>query len=245
MARRRGRAPRSSTAADPGTRVAIAQNFAMDVSMLWKDLLGGFVIAGALAAVRCRMAPEKMLFLHGAPPAAQLVRQRNRRPRDRDSFPSCVRSATFRWPLSCGKRHLVRRRAGVPVRRPDRPAAARCIPAGYYGLRMMLYIFGVFFVTDGAVGHRDGRDVFRAAPRAAAQPPHRTTSRCSRSTTPSGSTLIFGALAIYLWRLDAAHPMDHGDQRRSRHARPRTSRRCRSRFAELKEETYSPNSGPG
>ena len=57
---------------DSGTRVAIAQNFAMDVSMLWKDLLGGFVIAGALGA----FVPQgawKLLFLHGAPPAVQLV----------------------------------------------------------------------------------------------------------------------------------------------------------------------------
>jgi len=31
-------------------RIVIAQNFAMDWSMLWKDLLAGFLIAGALAA---------------------------------------------------------------------------------------------------------------------------------------------------------------------------------------------------
>src|SRR6202171_1737718 len=36
---------------DPGTRVAIAQNFAMDFSMLWKDLLAGFAIAGRVAAL--------------------------------------------------------------------------------------------------------------------------------------------------------------------------------------------------
>jgi uncharacterized membrane protein YraQ (UPF0718 family) len=35
---------------NPQTRVATAQNVAMDVSMLWKDLLGGFLIAGFLAA---------------------------------------------------------------------------------------------------------------------------------------------------------------------------------------------------
>ena len=35
---------------NPRTPILVAQNFAMDLSMLWKDLLGGFVIAGALAA---------------------------------------------------------------------------------------------------------------------------------------------------------------------------------------------------
>src|ERR1700686_789480 len=34
----------------PEARIAIAQNFVMDASMLWKDLLGGFVIAGVLSA---------------------------------------------------------------------------------------------------------------------------------------------------------------------------------------------------
>src|ERR1700682_2842021 len=57
---------------DPGTRVAIAQNFVMDFSMLWKDLLGGFLIAGALAA----FVPAdgwKALFLHGAPWGVQFI----------------------------------------------------------------------------------------------------------------------------------------------------------------------------
>ena len=35
---------------DPRARIVIAQNFVMDWSMLWKDLAGGFLIAGALSA---------------------------------------------------------------------------------------------------------------------------------------------------------------------------------------------------
>lgn len=35
---------------NPQTKVLVAQNFAMDIFMLWKDLLVGFVIAGTLAA---------------------------------------------------------------------------------------------------------------------------------------------------------------------------------------------------
>jgi uncharacterized membrane protein YraQ (UPF0718 family) len=47
----------------PGTRILVAQNFVMDWSMLWKDLLLGFVIAGVLSA----FVPDSFwqtLFLH-------------------------------------------------------------------------------------------------------------------------------------------------------------------------------------
>ncbi|HEY4440278.1 MAG TPA: permease, partial [Candidatus Elarobacter sp.] len=54
------------------TWISVAQNFAMDVSMLWKDLAGGFLIAGALEAFVPQHAWQA-LFLHGAPPAAQLA----------------------------------------------------------------------------------------------------------------------------------------------------------------------------
>ena len=56
---------------DPRIRVLIAQNFAMDWSMLWKDLFGGFLIAGAMAA----FIPNgfwSALFLHGAPAYLQV-----------------------------------------------------------------------------------------------------------------------------------------------------------------------------
>jgi uncharacterized membrane protein YraQ (UPF0718 family) len=47
----------------PETRILVAQNFVMDWSMLWKDLLLGFVIAGVLSA----FVPDSFwqsLFLH-------------------------------------------------------------------------------------------------------------------------------------------------------------------------------------
>ena len=47
----------------PETRILLAQNFVMDWSMLWKDLLAGFLIAGALSA----FVPDSFwqtLFLH-------------------------------------------------------------------------------------------------------------------------------------------------------------------------------------
>jgi uncharacterized protein len=57
---------------DPRTPVVIAQNVMMDASMLWQDLLLGFLIAGLLAA----FVPDGIwrgLFLHAAPPAAQTI----------------------------------------------------------------------------------------------------------------------------------------------------------------------------
>ena len=55
----------------PRARVVIAQNFAMDWSMLWKDLLAGFLIAGALSAF-VPAGVWKALFLTGASPWVQV-----------------------------------------------------------------------------------------------------------------------------------------------------------------------------
>jgi uncharacterized protein len=56
---------------NPEARIAIAQNFAMDFTMLWKDLVGGFLIAGFLAA----FVPNEVwasLFLKGTSPWVQI-----------------------------------------------------------------------------------------------------------------------------------------------------------------------------
>jgi uncharacterized membrane protein YraQ (UPF0718 family) len=56
---------------DPRARIVIARNFAMDWAMLWKDLAGGFLIAGALSA----FVPADVwaaLFLKGTSPWLQV-----------------------------------------------------------------------------------------------------------------------------------------------------------------------------
>ncbi len=56
---------------EPRTRVAIAQNFAMDWRMLWKDLAIGFLVAGALST----FVPDRIwhgLFLADAPSWVQV-----------------------------------------------------------------------------------------------------------------------------------------------------------------------------
>jgi len=57
---------------NPQTPVVVAQNFAMDWSMLWKDLAAGFAIAGVLAAFVPDSAWSK-LFLGGAAPPVQII----------------------------------------------------------------------------------------------------------------------------------------------------------------------------
>ena len=55
----------------PETRVRVAQNFAMDWRMLWKDLAAGFLIGGFLAV----FVPHgfwQALFLHDAPAAVRV-----------------------------------------------------------------------------------------------------------------------------------------------------------------------------
>jgi uncharacterized membrane protein YraQ (UPF0718 family) len=56
---------------NPRTPILVAQSVAMDWSMLWKDVIGGFLIAGFLATF---VPPHvwKALFLAGAPAAVQI-----------------------------------------------------------------------------------------------------------------------------------------------------------------------------
>jgi len=56
---------------NPRTPILVAQSVAMDWSMLWKDVIGGFLIAGFLAVF---VPPHvwKTLFLAGAPAAVQI-----------------------------------------------------------------------------------------------------------------------------------------------------------------------------
>lgn len=66
-----GRTP-AQRLGDPATLRAIAQSTASDVSMLWQDLLIGFLAAGALV-VFVPAGAWSALFLHGANPMTVLV----------------------------------------------------------------------------------------------------------------------------------------------------------------------------
>jgi uncharacterized membrane protein YraQ (UPF0718 family) len=106
----------------PG-RVMIAQNFAMDWGMLWKDLALGFLIAGALSAFVPDGAWQALFVTHASPwvqaPANALIG-----PLVAVISFVCsignVPMAAVLW----GAGVSFRRRPGVPLCRSDRPAAA-------------------------------------------------------------------------------------------------------------------------
>jgi len=192
---------------NPGTRIAIGQNFAMDVSMLWKDLVGGFLIAGCLAA----FVPEgawKVAFLAGAPGPVHLIGDAIAGPLIAIVSFVCsignVPLAAILWAggLSFGGvlAFLYADLIVLPLLDVYRK---------YYGLRMALYIFAVFFATMvlAAIAMDGAFTALHLVPQPNPNIRHDLTLFSFNYTF--WLNLIFGALAIYLWRLDAAHPMDH------------------------------------
>jgi uncharacterized membrane protein YraQ (UPF0718 family) len=193
---------------DPATRIAIAQNAAMDFSMLWKDLIGGFLIAGALAA----FVPDgawKVLFLNGAPPAAQLVGNAVIGPLIAIVAFVCsignVPLAAILWASGISFGGVLAFLYADLIVLPLLDVYRK-----YYGWRMALYIFGIFFVTMAAAAI-----VMDLAFSALHLVPKPNGHAVGDLTVFSFNytfwlNLIFGVLALWLWRLDATHPMDHG-----------------------------------
>ncbi len=192
---------------DPATRVAIAQNAVMDASMLWKDLLAGFLIAGVLGAV----IPDgawRMLFASGAPPAVVLVSNALLGPLLAVFTFVCsignVPLAAILWGSGLSFGGVIAFLYGDLIVLPLLDVYRR-----YYGTRMMLYIFAVFFVT--MAGAAMLMDLSFGALHLV--PPPNPSVRHDLMRFSFDHTfwlnLIFGALAVYLWRLDAGHPMNH------------------------------------
>jgi uncharacterized protein len=192
---------------DPATRVAVAQNAAMDFSMLRKDLLIGFLIAGALGVFVPNDAWHA-LFITGGPPGVQLVE---------NAFIGPV-IAMLSFVCSIGNVPLaaILWASGISFGGVLAFIYADLVVLPlldvyrtYYGVCMAAYIFGVFFVTmvlsaiimDGAFS------ALHLVPRPNPNAVHDLTMFSFNYTF--WLNLAFGALAIYLWRLDAAHPMDH------------------------------------
>src|SRR6202011_3510242 len=193
---------------DPGTRVAIAQNFAMDLSMLWKDLVGGFLIAGALAAF-VPDAAWKALFLTGAPAGVQLVGNAVVGPIIAIVSFVCsignVPLAAILWTSGISFGGVLAFLYADLIVLPLLDVYRK-----YYGWKMMLYIFGVFFVTMvlAAIAMDAAFSALHLVPRPNPNIRHDLTLFSFNYTF--WLNLIFGALALYLWRLNAKNPMDHG-----------------------------------
>ncbi len=79
----------------------------------------------------------------------------------------------------------------------------------YYGVRMMLYIFGIFFATMviSAIFMDGVFSALHMVPRP--NPNIRADLSMFSFDYTFYLNLIFGALALYLWRLDVQNPMDH------------------------------------
>jgi uncharacterized membrane protein YraQ (UPF0718 family) len=192
---------------NPATRIAIAQNFAMDVSMLWKDLLGGFLIAGALAAFVPGSAWHA-LFLTGAPPALQLVENALAGPLVAVFAFVCsignVPMAAVLWASGISFGGVLAFLYADLIVLPLLDVYRK-----YYGTRMMLYIAAVFFTTMvlAALVMNGIFSLLHLVP--APNPNARRDLTAFSFDYTFWLNLGFGALAIYLWRLDAAHPMHH------------------------------------
>jgi hypothetical protein len=192
---------------DPGTRVAIAQNFAMDVSMLWKDLLGGFAIAGVLGA----FVPDgawKVLFLNGAAPGVQLVANAVVGPLIAIVSFVCsignVPLAAVLWASGISFGGVLAFLYADLIVLPLLDVYRK-----YYGVRMMLYIFGVFFTTMvlSAILMDAAFSALHLVP--APNPNIRHDLTMFSFNYTFWLNLAFGALALYLWRLNRSNPMDH------------------------------------
>ena len=193
---------------DPGTRVAVAQNFAMDFSMLWKDLIGGFLIAGALAA----FVPDgawKALFLQGAAPGVQLVANAIVGP--------VIAILTFVCSIGNVPMAAILWASGISFGGVLAFLYADLIVLPlldiyrkYYGVRMMLYIFAVFFATMvlSAIVMDGVFSALHMVPKPNPNIRHDLTLFAFDYTF--WLNVAFGALGLYLWWLSAKNPMDHG-----------------------------------
>ncbi len=192
---------------DPATRVAVAQNAMMDFSMLRKDLLIGFLIAGAIG-VFVPNAAWRALFLTGGPPGAQLV--------ENALIGPVIAMLSFVCSIGNVPLAAILWASGISFGGVLAFIYADLIVLPlldvyrtYYGVRMAAYIFAVFFVTMvlSAIVMDGAFSALHLVPKPNPNAVHDLTLFSFNYTF--WLNLIFGALAVYLWRLDAAQPTDH------------------------------------
>ena len=192
---------------DQRARIVIAQNFAMDWSMLWKDLLAGFLIAGALSA----FVPDhlwKSLFLTGTSPWLQVPVNALLGPLVAVVTFVCsignVPMAAVLWGSGISFGGVLAFLYADLIVLPLLDAYRR-----YYGWRLAAYIGTVFYATMVAAALL--MDVAFGA--AGWVPPPNPNIRAEMVSFSFNYTfwlnLIFGALAAYFFWLNRKHPTDH------------------------------------
>ena len=193
---------------NPETRVRVAQNFAMEWSMLYKDLLIGFLVGGFLAA----FVPDawwKAMFLQDASPWIKM-------PFDALIGPvvACltfvcsignVPLAAVLWAGGASFGGVLSFLYADLLVLPLLDVYRR-----YFGWRMAAFMAGLFFVTM-AVSALIMDLAFTAL---ALVPSHDTDVRAQLTHFAFNYTfwldLLFGAFALYLFWTNRRHPMDHG-----------------------------------
>ena len=193
---------------NPETRVRVAQNFAMEWSMLYKDLAIGFIVGGFLAA----FVPDawwKAMFLQDASPWIKV-------PFDALIGPvvACltfvcsignVPLAAVLWAGGASFGGVLAFLYADLLVLPLLDVYRR-----YFGWRMAAFMAGLFFVTM-AISALVMDLAFSAL---GLVPSHDTDVRAQLTHFALNYTfwldLVFGALALYLFWLNSRHPMDHG-----------------------------------
>jgi uncharacterized protein len=201
---------------NPRARILIAQNFAMDSSMLWKDLLGGFLIAGLLSA----FVPDylwKSLFLTGASPWVQVPVNALLGPLVAIVTFVCsignVPMAAVLWASGISFGGVLAFLYADLIVLPLLDVYRR-----YYGWRMAAYIGVVFYVTMVATGLLMDL-VFTAAGVAPKPNPNIRTEIVSFGFNYTfWLNLASGALAAWFFWLNRKHPMHHGHHDHHDHA---------------------------
>jgi len=187
------------------TWVRVAQNAAMDVSMLWKDLVGGFLIAGFLAAF-VPSAVWATLFLKGASPWLQVPANAVAGPVVAVISFVCsignVPLAAVLWASGISFGGVLAFLYADLIVLPLLDVYRR-----YYGWRMAAYIGAVFFATMALSGL-----IMDVAFTALGLVPHRNPDIRAEMVNFSWNhtawlNTAFGALAVWLWWLNRTHPM--------------------------------------
>ncbi|HEX4766202.1 MAG TPA: permease [Lichenihabitans sp.] len=193
---------------NPATRVRVAQNFAMEWSMLWKDLGVGFLVGGFLAS----FVPDafwQALFLTHASPWVRIPLNALLGPIVACLTFVCsignVPLAAVLWAGGAGFGGVLAFLYADLIVLPLLDAYRR-----YFGWRMAAYIGAVFYVTM-VVAALIMDLAFTAL---GWIPPHEAGIRARLATFSLNYTfwldLLFGALALYLFWLARRNPMQHG-----------------------------------
>lgn len=199
----------------PELPVRVARSFAMDLSMLWKDLAIGFLVAGFLG-IFVPASWWAALFLHGVSPWIAVPVNALLGPLIAMLSFVCsignVPLAAILWSSGISFGGVLAFLYADLIVLPLLDVYRR-----YYGWRMMLYLLAVFYAVMVAAGLLMDL-VFTGT---GLVPPHVAGIRAHVEHVSLNYTfwlnLVFGATAVWLFVLDRRHPMTMPDHEHHHH----------------------------